>query len=313
MDKYLNAKLIFDVGMNNERRGQVIKHARGLDSEPLGCAHTNPLFDTQEYDIEFTDSTTEKYQADLIAENMFAQVDNEGHQYLLLSEIMDHKKDNMAVPISNGTTRSANGHEVPKITTRGWKLLVQWKVGSTSWEHLKGIKESNPIKVAKYAVANRIAEELAFKWWVSNVLKCRNHIISEVKSHYWQTTHKFGIKLPHSVEEALEIDRITGTDFWRKAINKEMAKVKIAWKTHEGGHTPEQVRHGLAPDLIGFQEISCHIVFDVKMDFTCKARFCAGGHTTEAPASVTYSSVVSRDSVRLGFLIAALNGVDVMS
>jgi hypothetical protein len=64
------------------------------------------------------------------------------------------------------------------------------------------------------------------------VLKRRNRIISKVKSHYWRTTHKFGIKLPHSVEEALEIDRVTGTDFWRKAINKEMAKVKIAWKTH---------------------------------------------------------------------------------
>jgi hypothetical protein len=102
---------------------------------------------------------------------MFAQVDDEGHQYLLLSEIMDHKKDNMAVPILSGTTLSANGWEVSKITTRGWKLLVQWKDGSTSWEHLKDIKESNPIKVAKYTVTNRIAEEPAFKWWVSNVLK----------------------------------------------------------------------------------------------------------------------------------------------
>jgi Reverse transcriptase (RNA-dependent DNA polymerase) len=33
----------------------------------------------------------------------------------------------------------------------------------------------------------------------------------------------------------------------------------------------------------------------------------------EAPALVTYSSVVSRDIVRLGFLIAALNGIDIMS
>ena len=70
---------------------------------------------------------------------------------------------------------------------------------------LKDIKESNLIKVTEYAVANRIAEEPAFKWWVSNILKHRNHIISKVKSRYWQTTHKFGIKLPHSVEEALKI------------------------------------------------------------------------------------------------------------
>jgi Reverse transcriptase (RNA-dependent DNA polymerase) len=65
--------------------------------------------------------------------------------------------------------------------------------------------------------------------------------------------------------------------------------------------------------LIGFQEIGCHIVFDVKMDLARKARFVAGGHTTDAPAAMTYSSVVSRDSVRLAFLLAALNGIDIMS
>jgi hypothetical protein len=45
--------------------------------------------------------------------------------------------------------------------------------------------------------------------------------------------------------------------------------------------------------------------------FTRKARFVAGGHTTDTPASITYSSVVSRDSVRIAFLIAALNDLDV--
>jgi hypothetical protein len=49
------------------------------------------------------------------------------------------------------------------------------------------------------------------------------------------------------------------------------------------------------------------------MDFTRKARFCAGGHTTDTPAAMTYSSVVSRDSVRIGFMLAALNGLDVMA
>ena len=39
----------------------------------------------------------------------------------------------------------------------------------------------------------------------------------------------------------------------------------------------------------------------------------AGGHTTEAPSKVTYSSVVSRNSVGLAFTIAALKDVDVMS
>ena len=49
------------------------------------------------------------------------------------------------------------------------------------------------------------------------------------------------------------------------------------------------------------------------MDFTGKARFVAGGHTTEATSSITYSSVVSRGSVQLAFIIMDLNSVDVMS
>jgi hypothetical protein len=89
-----------------------------------------------------------------------------------------------------------------------------------------------------------------------------------------------------------------------------MAKVKIVWKTNDE-LTPQEARK--ASELIGFQEIGCHIIFDVKMDFTRKARFVAGGHTTTAPSSLTYSSVVSRDSICLAFLIAALNDLDIMS
>ena len=47
--------------------------------------------------------------------------------------------------------------------------------------------------------------------------------------------------------------------------------------------------------------------------FTRKARLVAGGHTTDPPSSITYSSVVARDSVRIAFTIAALNGLTPMS
>jgi hypothetical protein len=70
-----------------------------------------------------------------------------------------------------------------------------------------------------------------------------------------------------------------------------MSKVKVTWKLHEGDMT-EEVRLGKAKDLISYQEIGCHMVFDIKMDFSQKAIFVAGGHTTEAPTSMTYSSVV---------------------
>ena len=46
-------------------------------------------------------------------------------------------------------------------------------------------------------------------------------------------------------------------------------------------------------------------------NFRRKARLVADGHKTDPPASVTYSTVVSRDSVRICLMLAALNDLDV--
>jgi hypothetical protein len=64
---------------------------------------------------------------------------------------------------------------------------------------------------------------------------------------------------------------------------------------------------------IGYKWMKCHMVFDIKMEFTRKARYVAGGHMTDPPATLTYSSVVSRDSVRIAFLLAALNDIDILA
>ena len=58
--------------------------------------------------------------------------------------------------------------------------------------------------------------------------------------------------------------------------------------------------------------MKCHMIFDVKMeDFRRKARLVAGGHMTKAPATLTYASVVSRETVRIALTVAALNDIDV--
>ena len=49
-----------------------------------------------------------------------------------------------------------------------------------------------------------------------------------------------------------------------------------------------------------------HWVFDVKVgSLKQKARLVAGRHMREDPMVITYASVVSRESVRLGLLLAA--------
>ena len=311
IDKYIGMELIMDAGTDFERGARVVKRAKDDEGRPIGRAHSNPIMDSRSYEVEFADGTRDKVTANIIAENMYAQIDDHGNQHALLSEIQDHKKDGTALTEEDSWDyRGAN--KTRKQTTKGWQLLVAWKDGSSSWVKLKDIKDSNPIEVAEYAVANRIQDEPAFVWWVKHVLRRRNRIISKVKKKYWRTTHKYGVRVPKTWEEALDLDRQNGNNLWRDAINKEMSKAKVSWKVLDG-ISPEEARKGKVDELIGFQEIRNHLVFDVKMDFTRKARYCAGGHTTDAPDGITYSSVVSRDSVRLGFLAAALHDVDILS
>ena len=70
------------------------------------------------------------------------------------------------------------------------------------------------------------------------------------------------------------------------AVRLEMKTVRIAFDEH----------HGDIDKLVGYEEITGHLVFDVKLgeNFRRKARFCADGHKTKAPAAVTYSAISPR-------------------
>jgi hypothetical protein len=180
-DKYLNAELIFDTG--SEREGRVFKRAKGTSGEPIGRAHANPLFETRKYVVELTDGSSENYFANIIVERMYAQIDSEGIQYQLLNEITDHRSDKSAIVIANGFTTSRNGNRVPKKTTRGRSLLVSWKDGSSDWFPLKDLKDAYPIQIEEYAMANQIANEPAFNWWVHTVRRKRNRIVAKLKRY----------------------------------------------------------------------------------------------------------------------------------
>jgi hypothetical protein len=123
---------------------------------------------------------------------------------VIKSSTKELKKENMYL---NASKRK------PRRRTKGWELLVLWKDGTMTWEPLKDLKESNPVQVAKYSVINQISEEPAFAWWVKDVLRHRDRIISKVKSRYWKKTHKYGIELPKDAKRTMEIDAETGTNF----------------------------------------------------------------------------------------------------
>ena len=108
------------------------------------------------------------------------------------------------------------------------------------------------------------------------------------------------------MQDALAIDLENGSTFWWDAICTEMRNVRPAFEVWDKTTTEMP---------IGYQELRCHLMFAIKMgeNFRRKARFVAGGHTTEVPSPLTYASVVSRDSVCIALTIAALNDLKNMA
>ena len=86
------------------------------------------------------------------------------------------------------------------------------------------------------------------------------------------------------------------------ALAKEMTNLMIAFEIQEGGRK--------APP--GWFKASGHIIFDVKMDFTRKARWVKDGHKTPNSTTSSYAGVVSRESIRIGLTYAALHGLPVI-
>ena len=65
---------------------------------------------------------------------------------------------------------------------------------------------------------------------------------------------------------------------------------------------------------IGYQRVNFHIISEVNMEyFRRKSRLVAGGHVAEPPATITYMSIVSRETFRIALTLAALNDLPVKS
>ena len=181
-DQYIGAEVLLPFN-DQMLSGKVRERKRDAEGILKGTKNTNPLFDMSAYIIQFPDGGEAEYTANVIAENMCAQCNLEGDQYLLLKSIIDHKTDGHAVKKADAYI-SVKGHQSHRKTTKGWHLCVEWKDGTTSWERLAELKESNPVEVAEYATAVGISDQPAFKWWVTHTLNKRNAIIAKVNSRY---------------------------------------------------------------------------------------------------------------------------------
>jgi hypothetical protein len=70
----------------------------------------------------------------MVAQAMYSQCDIDGNQYLLLDQLVDHRKDDTAITLTEQTVHRDNGRTYQQKTTAGWQICCQWIDGSTTWE-----------------------------------------------------------------------------------------------------------------------------------------------------------------------------------
>jgi hypothetical protein len=93
-DKYLGAEFMLVNNNGEPVPAQVVKHARDNDGKVIGKHHVNPLLeDSREYECVLDDESLCRYSVNVIAENIFAQCDDDGRRQAILSQITDHTKD----------------------------------------------------------------------------------------------------------------------------------------------------------------------------------------------------------------------------
>ena len=141
----------------------------------------NPYMDTVLYEIKFKDGSFQAYGANIIAENMWRTVNNEGYHEDTLHLIVDIRFCKNAVKdefIYNNRCKQ----ELRK-TTRGVDLLCTIKSSKNDdgldrirnlWIPLKELKASNSLQVAEFAVTRGLDEMLAFAWLMNYTLKKRH-------------------------------------------------------------------------------------------------------------------------------------------
>jgi len=283
------------------RNAKVLRRATDSEGRVKGHYHQNPLLNTIRYEVEFPDSEVKEYAANTIAENMYAQVDAHGFTHTMVDAILDYRRLDEAISKSDQYIVTKSGQRRMRQSTIGWDLLILWKDGREEWIPLKVMKESNPVEVAEFAEARGISSEPAFEYWVPYTLRRRDRIIASVTSRCKRITHKYGIEIPRTIEEAFALDEKNGDSHWRDAVNREMGNLIVAFDILKEGSKPPP----------GYTKSSGHLIFDVRMTLERKARWVKDGHKTPEPDWSTYAGVVSRESIRIALTYAALNDLPV--
>ena len=182
------------------------------------------------------------------------------------------------------------------------RFKVQWHGGEKSWVKMDDLRLHDPLLVLRYGLRNKLTRSKGWEWvetFVNNDQEL-SRIIHAYKVSK-EISYKFGVRVPKNTQEALRLDSAADEKLWSEAVDIELKQIND-YETFRVLEDNERLP-------FGYKKIPYHCVFDVKFDGRRKCRLVAGGHRTDPPKEDIFSGVVSMEAVRLGFILARLNGL----
>ena len=82
-------------------------------------ANENPLLDMRECSVEFKDGISESLSANIIAQNLYSQIDEEGNRHIPLEETIDHRRNTRSIDKDDAFIMMKNGVKRRRETTQG--------------------------------------------------------------------------------------------------------------------------------------------------------------------------------------------------
>ena len=189
-----------------------------------------------------------------------------------------------------------------------WNLLIKWEDNTITREPLSVIATDDPVSCALYAKEHGLLNKhgwTRFKRIAKNEKKLKRMVNQAcLKSVRHGVIYQFGVQVPRSVKQALQLDEKNGNNAWRDAIRAELSQLQDYETFRDMGKNYKFPQ--------GYTKICCHFVFAIKHDGRRKARLVAGGHLTSTPIDSVYSGVVSIRSLRIVIFLAELNGLELL-
>ena len=84
-----------DLGGNRPKFARLKKRLKDANGIPIGVAIENLILDSRMYEVEYCDGYVAAMAANIIDENLFTKVDQEGNRFVLINSIINTRTDGM--------------------------------------------------------------------------------------------------------------------------------------------------------------------------------------------------------------------------